>query len=79
MAINKIKPGIYRHFKNHQLYRLLGTAIHSETYEDMVVYQALYDCEEFGPKRVWVRPLSLFLEKISTQKGEEPRFVYVSE
>ena len=32
-------------------------AKHSETLEDMVVYQALY-----GEKGIWVRPLSMFLD-----------------
>ena len=34
----KLKPGIYRHFKGNE-YRLLYTARHSETLEDMVVYR----------------------------------------
>ena len=46
----KLKPGIYRHFKGNE-YRLLYTAKHSETLEDMVVYQALYD-----ERGIWVRP-----------------------
>ena len=60
-----IKPGIYRHYKNSKLYKVLGTALHSETHEVMVVYQGLYHCEKFGSHRVWVRPLKMFLEKVS--------------
>lgn len=48
----------YRHFKGNE-YRVLYIAKHSETLEDMVVYQALYG--EFG---IWVRPLGMFLEKV---------------
>lgn len=33
-----IRPGIYRHFKGKE-YRVLYIARHSETLEDMVVYQ----------------------------------------
>lgn len=79
MTLNKIKTGVYRHFRNQQLYRVIGTAIHSETYEDMVVYQALYDCKEFGEHQIWVRPLDLFLGLVLGENGEEPRFSYVSD
>jgi Uncharacterized protein conserved in bacteria len=46
----------YRHFKGNE-YLVLYVAKHSETLEDMVVYQALY-----GEKGIWVRPLSMFLD-----------------
>lgn len=52
----KLKPGIYRHFKGNE-YRLLYTAKHSETLEDMVVYQALY-----GERGIWVRPAAMWAE-----------------
>ena len=48
-----IKPGKYRHFKGNE-YEVIGTARHSETMEEMVVYRALYG--EFG---LWVRPASV--------------------
>lgn len=47
----------YRHFKGKE-YLVLHIAKHSETLEDMVVYQALY-----GERGIWVRPLSMFLGK----------------
>ena len=48
----------YRHFKGN-IYRVLHIAKHSETLEEMVVYQAMY-----GEKGVWVRPKAMFEEVI---------------
>ena len=67
----KIKPGIYRHFKGKE-YRVLGLASHSETQEELVVYQALY-----GEKALWVRPLEMFLEEVQVDGTKEPRFRFL--
>lgn len=48
----------YRHFKGME-YLVLHIAKHSESLEEMVVYQALY-----GAYGIWVRPLSMFLEQV---------------
>jgi len=47
----------YRHFKGKE-YLVLHIAKHSETLEEMVVYQALYG--EYG---IWVRPLLMFMDQ----------------
>lgn len=61
-------PGLYRHYKGNE-YRVLGTAIHSETEELLVVYQPQY-----GEGRLWVRPLQMFVESVETDAGEVARF-----
>lgn len=69
----EIKPGLYRHFKGN-MYRVLHNAKHSETLEDMVVYQALY-----GEMGIWVRPRAMFCEEISRDGKTFKRFEYVEE
>ncbi|MGY0373337.1 DUF1653 domain-containing protein [Clostridium sp. JNZ J1-5] len=58
----------YKHFKGKK-YLVLHLAKHSETLEDLVVYQALYG--EFG---IWVRPLQMFLEQVEVDGKVVNRF-----
>lgn len=73
----KIKPGKYQHFRGN-VYEVLGVVRHSETLEELVVYQAKYDHPEFGKNSLWVRPKSMFLEKVEIDGKKVPRFKYVS-
>ncbi len=66
-----VKPGVYRHFKGN-LYRVLFTAQHSETGEEMVVYQALY-----GERGYWVRPAAMWPETVKREDYTGPRFTWV--
>jgi hypothetical protein len=71
-----MKLGLYRHSKTGKKYRVIGTAKHSETLEDLVVYEALYD----NPRsKLWVRPKSMFLEEVIIEGKPVPRFVFESE
>ena len=72
---NKIKLGKYRHFKGNE-YNVLYIAKHSETLEDMVVYEALYDNKV---SRIWVRPINMFLEKVENNGKIVNRFEYIGE
>ncbi len=71
----KLKLGIYEHYKGRK-YRVIGIAKHSETLEDMVVYEALYENELL---KLWVRPLKIFLEEIEVASKKIPRFKYLGE
>ena len=73
LHMNKIKLGKYRHFKGGE-YEVLGTAKHSETQEEMVVYRALY-----GDGQVWVRPASMWNERIERNGESFLRFTYIGE
>ena len=63
--------GIYQHYKNGKLYRVLEIAKHSETLEMMVVYEALYDNLT---SKIWVRPLSMFEDPVKVGRKSVPRF-----
>ncbi|EGV34691.1 DUF1653 domain-containing protein [Neisseria weaveri] len=68
---NQIKPGIYRHYKGN-LYEVIGSATHSETGENMVVYRALY-----GTYGLWIRPAAMFSENIKIGQTMQPRFTCI--
>ena len=71
--MEEIKIGKYRHFKGNE-YRVLYIAKHSETLEDMVIYQALY-----GEMGVWVRPASMWNETVVRDGKVFKRFEYIGE
>lgn len=72
-TIHKINPGRYRRFKGNE-YLVLYVARHSETLEEMVVYQALY-----GERGIWVRPASMWNELVERDGKTFPRFTYIGE
>ncbi len=69
--MEEIKKGRYRHFKGNE-YEVIGTAKHSETLEEYVVYKALY-----GEGGLWVRPASMWNETIERDGKIFRRFEFI--
>jgi hypothetical protein len=73
LATQRPQPGIYRHYKG-QLYEVIETALHVDTYQAVVVYRALY-----GEGNLWVRPRSAFIGQVEIDGVKQPRFQKVEE
>ena len=63
-----IRPGHYRHYKGNE-YTVIGTARHSETLEELVVYR-----QEYGEHGLWVWPKQMFSEAVTVNGQDVPRF-----
>lgn len=66
--VSDVTPGIYRHYKGNR-YRVLSLAHHSETLEELVIYEPL-DTDT----GVWARPLSMWNETVTVDGTEKRRF-----
>ncbi len=64
-----VEPGVYRHFKGAS-YEVIGTARHSETEDEYVIYRALH-----GDGGLWVRPAAMWHERVDRDDYSGPRFI----
>lgn len=62
--------GVYRHFKGG-MYIVEGVAFGSESEEELVLYRALY-----GEKKLWARPLEMFLSEVDRKKYPDVKQKY---
>ena len=81
-AFNLHIGDIVQHFKremlsdeeretNKYLYEIIGSALHSETLEPMMVYRPLY-----GDGDMYVRPLEMFLSEVDREKYPDVKQKY---
>lgn len=68
-----MKTRLYRHYKN-KTYKFLGLVRHSETLEEMALYETLYQ-NDLG--QTWVRPKDMFFGQIEINGRDTTRFAQV--
>ena len=51
----------YKHYKGN-LYKIIALAKHSETLEDMIIYQSIKD------GAVWARPMNMWNDEVDDKK-----------
>ena len=69
--MSNIQIGRYRHYKGKE-YTVIGTARHSETEKELVVYR-----KEYGNHGLWVRPKAMFVEMVEVEGNQVPRFEFI--
>lgn len=73
----KIKRGIYQHYKGVKV-QAIDVVLHSETLEELVLYEKLEDFGGYKKGTLWVRPKKMFLEKVVVNNSKITRFKFIS-
>ena len=69
VEINKI----YRHYKGNK-YKVIAIGQHTETLEELVIYEALYD-----KHNIWCRPISMWEEEVEIDGKRIRRFELIED
>ena len=64
---------VYRHYKGNY-YRVLAISKHSETMENLIVYQGLYDNNP-----IWCRPMDMWNEEVYYNGKKVKRFELIED
>lgn len=64
----------YRHYKGKD-YKVIAVVKHSETLEELVVYETLYECDH---GKYWARPLEMFTQTFEKDGQTIKRFRLIS-
>lgn len=73
--MTKIKLGYYRHYKGG-IAKVIDEAKNSETGETYVTYY--HKESETGQIVLWVRPKQMFLDTVTINGKQTPRFEYIN-
>ena len=71
---------VWSHYKHPNLYyKIIAIGTNTESLEEMVVYQALFESEKWGPNKIWIRPLKMWFDKININGKEVSRFTLIQD
>lgn len=73
-----MKLGKYQHFKG-TIVEVIGVALHSETLEEMVIYNHPDPVKGKEANTMWARPKAMFLDNVKRDNYTGPRFKYIEE
>ena len=69
----ELKPWqIWKHYKGND-YKIIILGRHSETAEDMVVYEQMHS------GKIYIRPMNLFFNDVEYEGETVPRFTFISD